>query len=241
MFTQVPTEHFSVEDKVMFNVAKLTLMSKTIMQLRSYCSGSYPFVFNKSYHQLLCSLQVFILFELNAVALNLFAVTLPVLLCYKSFLSPAILFRWWARRSATGDPSSTKRLQIKISLQSKTLHSNRYNYNHFVTFALKHVVDKPRAPIHQESGHLKFKYVSRIWQNKLFRTQFCAFPWTLTHTALHHIPGKITGRRRFRYSSSEVEIYCSLLVVYAQQIQQSVEFLNYYANCSLTQCHSVTH
>ena len=93
MFTQVPTEHFSVEDKVMFNVAKLTLMSKTIMQLRSYCSGSYPFVFNKSYHQLLCSLQVCILFELNAVALNFFAVTLPVPLCYKIFLSPAILFR----------------------------------------------------------------------------------------------------------------------------------------------------
>jgi hypothetical protein len=70
MFAQVPTEQFSVEDKVMFNVAKLTLMSKTIMQLRSYCAGSYPFVSNKSYHQLLCSLQVCVLFELNTVALN---------------------------------------------------------------------------------------------------------------------------------------------------------------------------
>jgi hypothetical protein len=54
----VASEHYPIDDKVMFNIAKLTLMSKTILQLRSMCAGSYPFEFNKSYHQLLCSLQV---------------------------------------------------------------------------------------------------------------------------------------------------------------------------------------
>ena len=54
----VETEHFPLDSKVMFNMAKLTLLSKTILQLRSYCSGAYPFAFDKSYHQLLCSLQV---------------------------------------------------------------------------------------------------------------------------------------------------------------------------------------
>ena len=54
----VSTELYSADDKVIFNVSKLTLISKSIVQLRSYCAGSYPFVFCKSHHQLLCTLQV---------------------------------------------------------------------------------------------------------------------------------------------------------------------------------------
>ena len=54
----VPTEHFPADAKVMFNISKFALMSKTILQLRSMSVGTYPFTFDKSYHSLLCSLQV---------------------------------------------------------------------------------------------------------------------------------------------------------------------------------------
>ena len=71
----VATEHFPLDSKVMFNMAKLTLMSKTILQLRSYCAGAYPFTFDRSYHQLLCSLQVrnhLDISALSALLLSLF-------------------------------------------------------------------------------------------------------------------------------------------------------------------------
>jgi hypothetical protein len=54
----VASEHYPIDTKVLFNLAKLTLMSKTVLQLRSYCTGSYPFAFDKSYHHLLCNLKV---------------------------------------------------------------------------------------------------------------------------------------------------------------------------------------
>jgi hypothetical protein len=54
----VSTEHYPAESKVMFNISKFALMSKTILQLRTMSVGSFPFVFNQSYHGLLCSLQV---------------------------------------------------------------------------------------------------------------------------------------------------------------------------------------
>lgn len=54
----VATEHYPAESKVLFNISKFALMSKTILQLRSMCVGAYPFAFNRSYHGLLCSLKV---------------------------------------------------------------------------------------------------------------------------------------------------------------------------------------
>ena len=54
----VPTEHFRADAKVMFYISKFALLRKTILQLRSMSVGTYPFTFDKSYHSLLCSLQV---------------------------------------------------------------------------------------------------------------------------------------------------------------------------------------
>ena len=67
----VATEHYPLDSKALFNVAKLTLMSKTILQLRSFCAASYPFAFNKSYHQLLCNLKVLLLLLLLLLLLRL--------------------------------------------------------------------------------------------------------------------------------------------------------------------------
>ena len=52
------TESYAADSKCLFNMAKLSLMSKTILQLRSFCACSYPFPFNRSYHSLLCNLKV---------------------------------------------------------------------------------------------------------------------------------------------------------------------------------------
>jgi hypothetical protein len=54
----VSTEHYPADSKVMFNMSKFALISKTILQLRSMTVGAYPFAFDNSYHQLLCNLQV---------------------------------------------------------------------------------------------------------------------------------------------------------------------------------------
>ncbi len=104
----VPTDRYSVDDKVMFNIAKLTLMSKSILQLRSYCAGSYPFAFCKSHHQLLCSLQVCRhgIFSRDSSAV--------------AYLVSSTLFcRSWAKKSATGDPNNMRLRRINFPFQSR--------------------------------------------------------------------------------------------------------------------------